>query len=176
MADPVQLSQLLRDICEMNKQNKTLKPAEVILDLRSEKLISGSKDKLQQALLNIIINAHQAFGEQSNAQVKISCLDEVGKVVVRISDNGVGIEEARLKKIFEPFHTTKAKGTGLGLAVTHKILESHNAQIFVESEKGVGTKFSLEFPERPKQVDLAVAQTKNPEDNLNWGIQNRKAK
>ncbi len=174
--DPVQLSQLLRDICEMNKQNKTLKPAEVILDLRSEKLISGSKDKLQQALLNIIINAHQAFGEQSNAQVKISCLDEVGKVVVRISDYGVGIEEARLKKIFEPFHTTKAKGTGLGLAVTHKILESHNAQIFVESEKGVGTKFSLEFPERPKQVDLAVAQTKNPEDNLNWGIQNRKAK
>jgi signal transduction histidine kinase len=50
------------------------------------------------------------------------------------------------KRMFEPFHTTKPKGTGLGLAVTHKILDAHEAQIFVESELGLGTEFVISFP------------------------------
>ncbi len=175
--ESVQLSGLLGDICEMNKMNKNLRQdTEVTLDLSSKKIIAGSRDKLRQALINIIINAHQAVTEQPHPKVKVSCTDGDKKVIVRISDNGVGIEEARLKKIFEPFHTTKAKGTGLGLAVTHKILEAHSAQIFVESQKGVGTEFILEFPERTERNDLPLAQTKIPEDNLTWGIQNRKAK
>ncbi len=175
--ESVQLSGLLTDICEMNKLNKNLrKDTEVILEITSKKVISGSRDKLRQALINIIINAHQAVSDQEKPKIKVVCIDGDKKVIVKISDNGVGIEEARLKKIFEPFHTTKAKGTGLGLAVTHKILEAHNAQIFVESQKGVGTGFTLEFPERTERNDLPLAQTKIPEDNLTWGIQNRKAK
>ncbi len=175
--ESVNLSGLLTDICEMNKLNKNLrKDTEVQLNLTSKKSIAGSRDKLRQALINIIINAHQAVTEQTQPKVTVSCIDADKKVIVKISDNGVGIEEARLKKIFEPFHTTKAKGTGLGLAVTHKILEAHNAQIFVESQKGVGTEFILEFPERNHRNDLPLAQTKIPEDNLTWGIQNRKAK
>ena len=175
--ESVQLPGLLTDICEMNKLNKNLrKETEVVLELTSKKIIAGSRDKLRQALINIIINAHQAVSEQQQPRVKVVCIDGDKKVIVKISDNGIGIEEARLKKIFEPFHTTKAKGTGLGLAVTHKILEAHNAQIFVESQKGIGTQFTLEFPERGERSELPLAQTKIPEDNLTWGIQKRKAK
>ena len=175
--ESVQLASLLTDICEMNKLNKNIrKDTYVEMNLSTQKPIAGSRDKLRQALINIIINAHQAVQEQEKPIVKVSCFERDQKVIVKISDNGVGIEEVRLKKIFEPFHTTKAKGTGLGLAVTHKILEAHNAQIFVESQKGVGTEFTLEFPERNNRNDLPLAQTKIPEDNLTWGIQNRKAK
>ena len=67
---------------------------------------------------------------------------------MKIRDHGCGIDEVGLRKIFELFHTTKPKGTGLGLAVTHKIIESHGGQIFVESTKGIGTEFTLEFPAR----------------------------
>ncbi len=175
--EAVQLSSLLTDICEMNKLNKNLqKDTLVEVSLTSQKLISGSRDKLRQALINIIINAHQAVSEQANPKVRVSCFDGDQKVIVKITDNGVGIEEARLKKIFEPFHTTKAKGTGLGLAVTHKILEAHSAQIFVESQKGIGTEFTLEFSERNNRNNIPLAQSKITEDNLTWGIQNRKAK
>jgi two-component system sensor histidine kinase PilS (NtrC family) len=66
------------------------------------------------------------------------------KVVLK--DSGCGMSESTRRRMFEPFHTTKSKGTGLGLAVTHKILEGHGAQIFVESEQGVGTAFTLLFP------------------------------
>ncbi|MNL57754.1 Sporulation kinase E [compost metagenome] len=56
------------------------------------------------------------------------------------------MSEATRKRMFEPFHTTKPKGTGLGLAVTHKILEGHGAQVQVTSEIGKGTEFVLRFP------------------------------
>ena len=87
-------------------------------------------------------------------------------VLIHIRDHGVGIDEKGLRKIFEPFHTTKPKGTGLGLAVTHKIIETHNGKIFVESSKGVGTEFTLEFPVRVDVNQLSLADSPRPSDDL----------
>lgn len=185
--DKVDLSHLLKDICEMNQLNQNL-DSKVQLDLKleSKQLILGSRDKLKQAFLNIIINSYHAVAQKSPGIIQIKTTDVGSMVVVQIIDNGMGIETNRIKKIFEPFHTTKVKGTGLGLAVTHKIIESHRAQIEVLSEKDVGTEFKMSFhsveslsslkrnQNDSTSSDLALAQNKNPEENLSWGLQNRK--
>ncbi len=147
--DPVDLNLVTRDVVEMIKFNKGLR-ADVrqVLTLASSRKIAGHRDKLKQALLNIIINAYQAMGDSKEPAIEISTEDRDDKVILKIRDHGCGIDEAGLRKMFEPFHTTKPKGTGLGLAVTHKIIESHGGRIFVESTKGIGTEFTLEFPAR----------------------------
>ncbi len=161
--DPIDLNLLIRDVVEMMKYNKTLRAdTRQDLDLSAKLEISGNRDKLKQALLNIVINAYQAMNDAAEPVVTISTADRDGAVVLKISDRGCGIDEVGLRKIFEPFHTTKPKGTGLGLAVTHKIIESHHGHIFVESTKGVGTEFTLEFPARSErsldQNELADSQ------------------
>ena len=157
--DPVDLNQLIRDVLEMIRLNKNLRvETEQNLELTAVQEIGGHRDKLKQAFLNIIINAYQAMNDVEKPAVSIRTYDTGEKVVVRIRDVGCGIDEKGLRKIFEPFHTTKPKGTGLGLAVTHKIIESHGGKIFVEStrrgENGVpagGTEFILEFPARSRR-------------------------
>ena len=158
----------------MAKLNKNLKPTLQNLDLQATLEIGGHRDKLKQAFLNIIINAYQAMNDIEAPQIFVSTQTVEDKVVVRIRDMGCGIDERGLKKIFEPFHTTKPKGTGLGLAVTHKIIESHGGKIFVESQRRgpdvvqSGTEFILEFPARAQRgLDKnALADSKLASENF----------
>lgn len=146
--DPVDLSSLFNEVLDSMLVNKQVR--EGVQQLREYSsdglLILGRRDKLKQAFLNIIINSYQAMGESAQPQISVKALVVNKEVQVRIRDTGSGMSEATRKRMFEPFHTTKPKGTGLGLAVTHKILEGHGAQVFVESEVGVGTEFILTFP------------------------------
>ncbi len=172
----VDLNLLLQDILEMLKMNQALRQDVVqSVDLKAHGQISGNKDKLKQALLNIIINAYQSMHDTEAASITIATADQQDRVILRVRDSGCGIEEKNLKKIFEPFHTTKPKGTGLGLAVVHKIIEGHNARIFVESEKGKGTEFRIEFPRYSKgnsittgnqTLDLNLAEKSDSKDDL----------
>jgi len=73
---------------------------------------------------------------------------EAEEIVMRIADTGHGIPETQLPHIFDPFFTTREKGTGLGMAITHKILEDHRARIAVASRVGQGTTFTIRFPIR----------------------------
>ena len=72
--------------------------------------------------------------------------NEGNSISLRIKDTGCGIPEDKLSKIFEPYFTTKASGTGLGLTLVYKIMKEHNGDIHVKSEEGKGTEFVLEFP------------------------------
>ena len=69
-------------------------------------------------------------------------------VLVKIEDNGVGIDSADLSHIFDPFFTTRSEGSGLGLSITHNIIEMHRGYIKVDSEKGEGTVFNIFIPMR----------------------------
>lgn len=110
--------------------------------------VLGDAEKLKQAFLNILINAYQALEKCEGPKLKIILegSHDGTSVVVRIADNGVGMSATTRERLFEPFFTTRAKGTGLGLAVTHKILESHQAKTEVRSQVGQGTEFTLVFP------------------------------
>lgn len=111
--------------------------------------ILGDKDRLEQTFLNLIVNAADAMPKGGKLSASVS-LGEDGRVEVVLRDEGEGIEEGMLERIFEPFQTTKdrGEGTGLGLVVCHSIVLSHHGTIDVESEPGKGTCFLLRFPPR----------------------------
>lgn len=102
--------------------------------------------QIHQVFLNIIVNAIHAVGE--NGLIEIETFAKDGFVNIKFKDNGIGILPEYLDKIFEPFFTTKeaGKGTGLGLAVSKRIIDEHNGKIEVESTPGVGTIFTVKLP------------------------------
>ena len=108
-------------------------------------IIIGNEGKLHQAFLNFLSNAEYAIDERG--EILIRTKKERDKVVIEISDNGVGIPKEHLRKISDPFFTTKevGKGTGLGLSISYKIIESHNGRVSVDSKEGEGTKFTISF-------------------------------
>lgn len=106
--------------------------------------IKGDKNALIQLFINILINAIESI--QDKGSVNVKTYKDKDKVIIKIKDTGVGIPSQYIDKIFEPFFTTKESGTGLGLAVAYRIVESHGGKIYVESEEGKGTEFTVELP------------------------------
>ena len=102
-----------------------------------EMAVTGDGEKLRQAFLNIILNALQATPAGGSVTITAEHADNACEV--RFSDTGPGIPAEVRERIFEPFFTTKPDGTGLGLAVTRKIIEAHGGTMIVESEEGNGT-------------------------------------
>ncbi|MGE4130701.1 MAG: nitrogen regulation protein NR(II) [Bdellovibrionales bacterium] len=144
---PVNLNNLIREVLEALKFNPKLRnDVDQTLKLTAKSDIKGNRDSLKQALLNLVINAYQAMDKVTNPRIEVETHDQGRFVVLIIRDNGCGIKKENLNRIFEPFHTTKAQGTGLGLAMTHKILQAHDARVLVDSTENVGTKFVIEFP------------------------------
>lgn len=100
--------------------------------------------QLITALLNIVINAIEAMPEENGElEVKTYCEDDM--IFITIEDNGEGMNQEKLDNLFDAFYTGKRSGMGLGLTTTQNIINAHNAKIEVESEEGVGTKFTIKF-------------------------------
>ena len=108
--------------------------------------VVGAASELQQVFLNLVVNAAQAI--EGPGRIGVETLEEGGAVLVRISDDGCGIPPEDCDRIFDPFYTTKpvGVGTGLGLAISFQILESHDAEIRLDSAPGRGTLFEIRFP------------------------------
>jgi len=105
--------------------------------------------QIQQVFLNIIVNAEFAMLEAHQRGKLIITTEKVdGMVKITFTDDGPGITEANLKRIFNPFFTTKevGKGTGLGLSICHGIVTEHGGKIYVRSVKGQGATFVVELP------------------------------
>jgi two-component system, NtrC family, nitrogen regulation sensor histidine kinase NtrY len=101
---------------------------------------------IEQVLINLTQNAIHAVKDKEGRQVKlIAYIDENGKIIIEVSDNGKGIEEEAMSKIFIPFFTTKKKGSGIGLSLSKQIMRRHKGNIQVKSEWGKGTTFKLIF-------------------------------
>ncbi len=146
--DLVSLKNLLLETLKLlEKDPRVQGRIRIFQDLQSEASILGDAQKLQQVLMNLLINAIQAMDKTADPQIQISLSQSLDhQVLLRIKDNGCGMNEKTKSKLFEPFYTTKSKGTGLGLAMSHKILQSHRCRIVVESQEGLGTEFLLFFP------------------------------
>ncbi|HEX8394292.1 MAG TPA: HAMP domain-containing sensor histidine kinase [Longimicrobium sp.] len=101
---------------------------------------------LRQAIDNLVRNAREAMADQENARLAVSVERDEAGAVVRVADNGPGIGEDKLERIFEPFVSTKGKGMGLGLAICREIAEAHAGRLDVDSTVGKGTTFTLRLP------------------------------
>jgi two-component system NtrC family sensor kinase len=111
-------------------------------------LIKIDPSQIQQVFMNIILNAGEAMAGQGNLQVRSTMSPERKYIEVTFMDTGPGIKPEHLKKIFDPFFTTKESthGVGLGLSISYRIIEDHNGRIYVTSESGKGTTFTIKLP------------------------------
>ncbi len=106
--------------------------------------------KIQQALMSVLINSIEAMPDGGNIYIKVE--KEYGNLTIRISDEGIGISEKDLPHIFEPFYTTKeaSKGTGLGLSIVYGIISHHDGFVEVENTSPAGTTFKISLPLKEK--------------------------
>ncbi|MBW2107754.1 MAG: PAS domain-containing protein [Deltaproteobacteria bacterium] len=104
-------------------------------------------ERFSQALLNLYLNAIHAMSKGGVMSVKVSP-GRSGYIEIEIADTGQGIAPADVEKIFDPYYTTKPGGTGIGLAIVHKIVEAHGGRIKVKSKPGKGTIFTIQIPNR----------------------------
>ncbi len=112
--------------------------------------VAGSPAQLNQVFLNLLVNAMQAIEatNRDDGRIVISTAEKPGEIVVEIADNGCGIPEENIPRLFTPFFTTKGvgDGTGLGLSITHGIVQDHGGRLQVESVAGQGTCFRVILP------------------------------
>ena len=113
----------------------------------------GDPGQLKQVFLNLILNALQAMPE-GGGEIVLSAYQESSalqageppRICVDVRDNGAGIPEETLKTVFDPLFTTKSEGTGLGLTISHGIIERHEGEIEIDSEVGEGTRVAIRLP------------------------------
>ena len=119
--------------------------------------IFGNAGKLQQVFTNLILNGRDAI--IGGGTITLTTDFDQDQILIEVSDTGEGISPENLKKIYDPFFTTKGvgSGTGLGLAVSYGIVQEHSGSIEVASELGNGTTFRLIFPKSQMQQQRAVS-------------------
>jgi signal transduction histidine kinase len=107
--------------------------------------VLADRQQLRQVLLNLLTNAYEAMDE-GGGMVAIEARGRGDDLELRVSDSGLGMDADTASHVFEPFFTRKAKGIGLGLPVTKRIVEKHGGTIAAESVPGQGTTFVLTLP------------------------------
>ncbi|AZU61820.1 ATP-binding protein [Neobacillus mesonae] len=150
------IQKLLHDVISLLGTEASLYNVQIESSFPNEDLfIECEPNQLKQLFINIIKNAIEA--STKGGKVTITLKKEDGnRILIMIEDNGSGISEERLQKIGEPFYSSKEKGTGLGLTVSFKIVQSHKGTIRFESQKNEGTTVFIELPivhERPSKED-----------------------
>jgi len=118
--------------------------------------VPAVRDQLKQVILNLCLNAVEAMPDGGQLTLSASHLRFESKVLITITDTGIGIDPINKDNIFDPFFTTKQGGTGLGLAITYDIVQRHSGRIEVDSQLGVGTTFKIRLPadEKPETGPL----------------------
>ncbi len=162
--EPTNLNEVLAQVLELYEGQADALSIKISRDFDSDlPSCPADRKRLHRCFSNLIANGIQAMGsggdlgvrtERSPApgfphpQTDISTEDAQSRAKIRviISDTGQGIPPDRLSRIFDPFYTTKEKGLGLGMAITHRIIEDHKGSIDVQSQVGLGTTFTIQFP------------------------------
>ncbi|MFQ5672594.1 MAG: ATP-binding protein [Nitrospinales bacterium] len=146
--ESLDLNKILEDIALLMRKKLEERKIKLIKDFCDEDCrVRGVEDQLKQVCMNLIQNAEESIsGEDGCIILKTRC--GAAKLVLTVTDNGCGISESNMKRIFEPFYSTKldSKGSGLGLSVCYSIIKKHNGNIFAKPVKPKGTCFTVELP------------------------------
>jgi signal transduction histidine kinase len=146
---PYGIDKLLREtvrLIEKDAQKRGIDIHSNIPACAEEALIDSQM--LKGAILNILLNAMEA--SEKDRVISVTLEESDGRVVIRVADQGKGIPEEIMDRVFEPYFTTKTSGTGLGLSLTRTIIEKHNGDISLESRQGQGTTVSITIPAESK--------------------------
>ncbi len=150
LGKPLEINSIINDVIGLLNSEIVLRKTSVALDLHPiAPVVHGDSIQIQQVLINLLTNALDAVDDESvkTRTIIISTKSENSNhTMVSISDSGSGIPTDRIQAIFEPFHTTKSKGIGLGLAICKSIIEAHGGTIWVDNNPGGGAIFSFTLP------------------------------
>lgn len=145
--DIVELIQNVFELLEMKAAKKKI-TLTFDIDYKEPIIVNGDKERLQQVLSNLIVNSIKYGNLKGTTEISIENLIK-NKVIVRVTDNGEGIEQEHITRLFERFYrvdksgSRKEGGSGLGLSIVKHIIEAHDEQIYIESELGIGSEFSF---------------------------------
>jgi two-component system NtrC family sensor kinase len=159
----ISVTNLLKEIAYLSSQRAKYSNVEIKTDFE-ENLppIPASETEMQQVFLNLVNNALDAM-EKTGGIITLGAKRAGNDIIVTVSDNGMGIAEANLARVFDPFYTTKpvGKGTGLGLSICYGIIKKIGGDINVRSTKGEGTAFEIRFPVAPAPSALLEIDSEN---------------
>lgn len=148
--DKLKINSIINDVLNLMNSVIVFRNTSIKLDLDQKKaLIYGDPIQIQQVLINLLTNALDAI-EENDADMRTinisTRFDDSQGFIISISDSGIGIANDKLNEIFEPFHSSKSKGIGLGLALCKLIVESHQGKIWAENNTTRGSTFSILLP------------------------------
>jgi len=150
--EPLSIADIVDSALETFRDRIASQGVEVVREIDSRGDMRGDPEKLRRVVINLIANALDALADATLAdpRLEISSGENLAgtEVWLRIRDNGPGMEPETIGKIFSPFYTTKDHGTGLGLALSKKVVDAHGATLDVRSSQGEGTEFLLGFPRK----------------------------
>ncbi len=165
---PVDINTLVHDTLQLFERSVSKEIVLQTVFTSESALVNGDEGQIQQAVLNLLLNARDAMPGGGTLTVTTACTVADAHttrqfasvrpgpfVTVTVTDTGVGMDRAVQSRIFEPFFTTKDHGTGLGLSVTYGVVQNHAGFINLESEPGRGTTFTLYFPRSDQPVRAA---------------------
>ena len=140
--EPVEINSAIGDTLELFRKDGILENRiAVIQDLEAEGWTEMDSEHARQIVWNLLLNAAEAIN--GTGTIRVSSKTEEDMVQVIVEDDGCGMSDETISKVFDPFYTTKTHGTGLGLSIVYRLLESYNGQLDVESRQGQGTTFTV---------------------------------
>lgn len=148
----IQLSEVLAEVLRFQQREFADRDLEVEAEIGMLPVVMGDRNQLKQVFFNITKNAMEAM--QPGGRLKIRARADDDSVFLLFADTGSGIKQEDLIRLFQPYHTTKAGGHGLGLMIAQRIMREHGGQIGVESKETVGTVVTLQFPRKDRRVRM----------------------
>lgn len=142
--EKVNIYEIIEKILALIANKIQKESVKINIDIPKDVLVYADKNHLKQIIINLILNGIESINKEEKS-INISTMESLGKTYLMIEDNGCGMDKDELNKIYDPFYTTKASGTGLGLFVCYQLMAENNGKIHVSSTKDEGTSFILEF-------------------------------
>jgi len=139
--DTIRIDSLIDEVIELYEIDKIIK----IKKDKNIPIIYADQNKLRQVIINLIENSQDALKTIKKPKIKIIIKKKINEVELIVEDNGIGIPDEIIGRIFEPYVTSKKTGTGLGLAIVHKIIEEHNGKIKIERINNSGTRVIIKL-------------------------------
>jgi len=155
------VSRAINEICNFIEPELKENHVKLIRDIKSTPKVELDTNLFRQALLNIIKNAMNAIDKKGTINICVKLRGD--EVVIVVKDSGKGMDQNTVNKIFEPYFTTKASGTGLGLTVVYKVIKEHKGDIRVKSELDKGSEFTITLPV-PHSERLAIDDSRESFD------------